>query len=153
MRRTLTAPGVDGAEEVVVFESTPHLVYEHDVLGIEVAKGDYEALKVFYTKNKREPGPELEADLHALGAAVADEEPEGPVQVGAGAVRDDVAKGTTEELRKVEELVWEGATGALWDWVAAVNTKGALLVSKEAAKWIPPGGGGWIVNITTTLVA
>jgi 3-oxoacyl-[acyl-carrier protein] reductase len=40
-----------------------------------------------------------------------------------------------------------------WDWVAAVNTKGAFLVSREAAKRIPPGGGGRIVNITTTLVA
>jgi NAD(P)-dependent dehydrogenase (short-subunit alcohol dehydrogenase family) len=102
-----------------------------------------------FKENKREPGPEL----HVLGAAAADEEPEGPVQVGTGAVRDDVAKGTTEELRKVEEPVWKGATDALWDWVTVVNTKGALLVSKEAAKWIPPGGSGWIVNITTTLVA
>jgi NAD(P)-dependent dehydrogenase (short-subunit alcohol dehydrogenase family) len=39
------------------------------------------------------------------------------------------------------------------DWVAVVNTKGAFLVSREVAKWIPPGEGGRIVNITTTLVA
>jgi 3-oxoacyl-[acyl-carrier protein] reductase len=40
-----------------------------------------------------------------------------------------------------------------WDWVAAVNTKGSFLVSREAAKRIPPGGGGRIVNIMTALVA
>jgi 3-oxoacyl-[acyl-carrier protein] reductase len=40
-----------------------------------------------------------------------------------------------------------------WDWVAVVNTKRAFRVSREAAKWIPLGGGGWIVNITTILVA
>jgi NAD(P)-dependent dehydrogenase (short-subunit alcohol dehydrogenase family) len=40
-----------------------------------------------------------------------------------------------------------------WDWVAVVNTKRAFWVSREAAKRIPLGGGGRIVNITTTLVA
>jgi hypothetical protein len=84
-----------------------------------------------FKENKREPGPEPEAELHALGAAAANEEPEGPVQAGVGAVRDDVAKGTAEELRKVEEPVWKGATDALWDWVAAVNTKGALSVNEQ----------------------
>jgi NAD(P)-dependent dehydrogenase (short-subunit alcohol dehydrogenase family) len=42
-----------------------------------------------------------------------------------------------------------------WDWVAAVNTKRAFRVSREAAKRIPlggSGGSGRIVNITTILV-
>jgi hypothetical protein len=37
-------PGVDGAEEVVVFVSTPHSVHEHNVLEVEVAEGVYRAL-------------------------------------------------------------------------------------------------------------
>lgn len=40
-----------------------------------------------------------------------------------------------------------------WERVYAVNTKGTFLASKEAALRIPPGGGGRIVNISTTLVA
>jgi 3-oxoacyl-[acyl-carrier protein] reductase len=40
-----------------------------------------------------------------------------------------------------------------WDRVYAVNTKGTFLVSKEAALRIPPGEGGRIVKITTSLVA
>jgi 3-oxoacyl-[acyl-carrier protein] reductase len=40
-----------------------------------------------------------------------------------------------------------------WDRVYAVNTKGTFLASKEAALRIPPGEGGRIVNISTTLVA
>lgn len=38
-----------------------------------------------------------------------------------------------------------------WDNVQAVNLKGAFLVSREAAKRIPPNAGGRIVNITSTL--
>jgi len=44
-------------------------------------------------------------------------------------------------------------TEADWDKTYNVNAKGAFLVSREAAKRIPPGGGGRIVNITTTLVS
>ena len=40
-----------------------------------------------------------------------------------------------------------------WNWVAAVNPKGAFLASRDAAKRIPPGGGSRIVNIATTVVA
>jgi 3-oxoacyl-[acyl-carrier protein] reductase len=40
-----------------------------------------------------------------------------------------------------------------WERIFAVNTRGAFLVSKEAANRIPAGGGGRIVNITTTIVA
>jgi 3-oxoacyl-[acyl-carrier protein] reductase len=40
-----------------------------------------------------------------------------------------------------------------WERVYAVNTKGTFLASKEAALRIPPGEGGRIVNISTTLVA
>ncbi|KAH8963368.1 hypothetical protein BDL97_04G005500 [Sphagnum fallax] len=40
-----------------------------------------------------------------------------------------------------------------WDRVYAVNTKGTFLASKEAALRIPPGEGGRIVKITTSLVA
>jgi NAD(P)-dependent dehydrogenase (short-subunit alcohol dehydrogenase family) len=40
-----------------------------------------------------------------------------------------------------------------WDWVAIVNTKRVFRVSREAAKRIPLGGGGRIMNITTTLIA
>ncbi|CAK9223108.1 unnamed protein product [Sphagnum jensenii] len=40
-----------------------------------------------------------------------------------------------------------------WDRVYAVNTKGTFLASKEAALRIPPGEGGRIVNISTSLVA
>lgn len=40
-----------------------------------------------------------------------------------------------------------------WDRVYAVNTKGTFLASKEAALRIPPGEGGRIVNISTTVVA
>jgi 3-oxoacyl-[acyl-carrier protein] reductase len=44
-------------------------------------------------------------------------------------------------------------TGEDWDKIYAVNTKGAFLVSKEAALRIPPASGGRIVNITTTVVS
>jgi 3-oxoacyl-[acyl-carrier protein] reductase len=40
-----------------------------------------------------------------------------------------------------------------WDRVYAVNTKGTFLASKEAALRIPPGEGGRIVNISTSVVA
>lgn len=40
-----------------------------------------------------------------------------------------------------------------WDWVAAVNPKGAFLASRDVVKRIPPGGGSRIVNIATTVVA
>ena len=39
-----------------------------------------------------------------------------------------------------------------WDKIMAVNLRGAFLVSKEAAKRIPPNAGGRIVNISTSLV-
>jgi len=40
-----------------------------------------------------------------------------------------------------------------WDRIYSVNTKGAFLVSKEAASRIPPASGGRIVNITSSLVS
>lgn len=40
-----------------------------------------------------------------------------------------------------------------WDNTFGVNTRGAFLVSKEAAIRIPPASGGRIVNITTTIVS
>jgi len=40
-----------------------------------------------------------------------------------------------------------------WDHTYGVNTRGAFLVSKEAATRIPPASGGRIVNITTTIVS
>ncbi|KAJ7549498.1 hypothetical protein O6H91_07G056300 [Diphasiastrum complanatum] len=39
-----------------------------------------------------------------------------------------------------------------WDRVFAVNTKGSFMASKEAAKRLVRGGGGRIVNITTSAV-
>jgi hypothetical protein len=97
MRRTLTAPGVDGVEEVVVFESTPHSVHEYDVLGIEVAKGDYEALKVFYTKNK-------------AGQAAAEEIP----------AVDEIP--VVEEAPTVEEMAAIAEAPAVEDKLAADET-------------------------------
>jgi 3-oxoacyl-[acyl-carrier protein] reductase len=44
-------------------------------------------------------------------------------------------------------------TEAEWDKTQAVNSKGAFLVSREAARRIPANAGGRIVNITTTLVS
>lgn len=40
-----------------------------------------------------------------------------------------------------------------WEMIYSVNTKGAFLVSKEAANRIPPASGGRIVNITTSIVS
>ncbi|KAG0570860.1 hypothetical protein M758_6G185200 [Ceratodon purpureus] len=40
-----------------------------------------------------------------------------------------------------------------WDNIYSVNTKGAFLVSREAANRIPPASGGRIVNITTSVVS
>lgn len=42
---------------------------------------------------------------------------------------------------------------AEWEKVFNVNTKGAFLVSKEAANRVQTGGGGRIVNVTTTVCA
>jgi 3-oxoacyl-[acyl-carrier protein] reductase len=44
-------------------------------------------------------------------------------------------------------------TEAEWDKTQAVNSKGAFLVSREAARRIPANAGGRIVNITTTVVS
>lgn len=42
---------------------------------------------------------------------------------------------------------------AEWEKVFNINTKGAFLVSREAANRVQSGGGGQIVNITTTICA
>lgn len=44
-------------------------------------------------------------------------------------------------------------TEAEWEKIFNVNTKGAFLVSREAANRVQSGGGGRILNITTTLCA
>ena len=47
----------------------------------------------------------------------------------------------------------DNTTEEEWERIYSVNTKGAFLVSKEAANRIPPGSGGRIVNITTSIVS
>jgi len=39
-----------------------------------------------------------------------------------------------------------------WDWIFQVNCKGAFLCSREAAKRVVRGGGGRIINLSSTLV-
>jgi len=66
-------------------------------------------------------------------------------QLGSVVVRSSVARevgGFDPSLISEED----------WDWIFQVNCKGAFLCSREAAKRVVRGGGGRIINLSSTLV-